>query len=93
MPAGAIAEKFGGKWTLSLAVLFVSICNIATPISLHYGGIYALIALRIIMGLASGVMFPGLTILIAAWVPKSERSKLGSLALGGSQVRIYFCFG
>lgn len=38
------------------------------------------------MGLAAGIMFPALTVLVAAWVPARERSKLGSIALGGSQV-------
>lgn len=75
IPGGVIAEKFGGKWTLGLAILLVSICNIATPLSLHYGGIYALIALRILMGLASGVTFPALTVLLAQVFDKKSYFK------------------
>lgn len=90
IPAGALAERFGGKKTLSLAILSISICNIATPLSLAYGGIAALILLRILMGLTSGVMFPALTVLLAAWIPVNERTKFASLALGGSQVQVHF---
>lgn len=81
-----IAEKFGGKWTLSLATLSVGICTIVTPVATDIGGSTMLIALRILMGLANGTAFPALTVLLAAWVPARERSTLGAIALGGSQV-------
>lgn len=87
IPGGLIAEKYGGKWTLSLAILSISLCTFATPIAVDYGGYIILIVLRIFMGLAAGVTFPALTVLVAAFVPKNERSKLGTIALGGSQVR------
>lgn len=90
IPGGIIAQKLGGKITLSLAVSLISACTIASPISLqYYDGPNLFIALRIIMGIAAGVTFPALTVLVAAWVPARERSKLGSIALGGSQVQIY----
>lgn len=46
-----------------------------------------LVALLITMGLSGGTTLPSLTVLIAAWVPERERSKLGGFVLGGSQVR------
>lgn len=49
--------------------------------------IISLSALLITMGLAGGTTMPSLTVLIAAWVPERERSKLGGFVLGGSQVR------
>lgn len=39
------------------------------------------------MGLASGTTLPSLTVLLAAWIPERERSKLGGFVLGGSQVQ------
>lgn len=45
-----------------------------------------LITLRIIMGLAGGTTLPSLNVLIAAWIPENERSKLGGFVLGGTQV-------
>lgn len=61
IPAGYITEKFGGKWTLAASILSVSLCTLATPIALEYAGHVALIWLRILMGLTSGIMFPGKT--------------------------------
>lgn len=115
IPGGLLAERFGGKWTLSLGILIIAVCTIATPLTLQFGS-YAwpsfliifhywfydfsnvlllkgeniamnlLIALRIIMGLAGGTTLPSLNVLIAAWIPENERSKLGGFVLGGTQV-------
>lgn len=51
------------------------------------GGYYALISLRILMGLAGGVAYPALTVFLAAWIPEKERGLLGSIVLGGGQVK------
>lgn len=85
--AGLTVEKFGGKWPFSMSVLFGAIFSIASPITVEFGGIWALIVLRIIYGFTAGVMYPALTVLLSSWVPKKERSKLGTLALGGSPVQ------
>lgn len=47
-----------------------------------------LIALRIFGGLGEGVIYAGLTDLLAAWVPLKERTTLASLAYGGSTVSV-----
>lgn len=54
------------------------------------GGHIALIILRILMGIGEGTTFPALSVLLAVWVPAKERSKLGSLVLGGGQVSAIF---
>lgn len=54
------------------------------------GGHIALIILRILMGIGEGTTFPALSVLLAIWVPAKERSKLGSLVLGGGQVSAIF---
>lgn len=38
------------------------------------------------MGLGEGTTFPALSAMLAAWIPSTERSKLGSLVFGGGQV-------
>lgn len=40
-----------------------------------------------LMGIGAGPSFPALTVLLAAWVPQSERGKLGTVVYGGGQVR------
>lgn len=45
-----------------------------------------MIGLRFLEGLGEGTTFPALSALLAAWIPLSERSKIGSLVFGGGQV-------
>lgn len=45
-----------------------------------------MIVLRIISGLGQGTMFPALGLLIANWIPKEERSSIGSIVMGSGQV-------
>lgn len=86
LPGGLLAEKFGGKYTLALGILSTAIFTLLTPICVEWGGSTALIVLRALMGLGEGTTFPALSALLAAWIPLSERSKLGSLVFGGGQV-------
>ena len=86
LPGGLLAERFGGKYTLSLGILSTAIFTLATPYFVEHGGAYALIALRVLMGLGEGTTFPALSALLASWIPLTERSKLGSLVFGGGQV-------
>lgn len=48
---------------------------------------FSLMTLLITMGLAGGTTLPSLMVLIAAWIPKRERSKLGGFVMSGSPVR------
>ncbi|XP_016961976.1 putative inorganic phosphate cotransporter [Drosophila biarmipes] len=86
LPGGILADKFGGKWTLSIGIFFTALFTFLTPVCIVYGGADALIVLRVLMGLGEGTTFPALSVLLAAWVPASERGMLGALVLGGGQV-------
>lgn len=86
VPGGILAERFGGKYTLALGILSTAIFTCLTPMAVNYGGSTALIILRILMGLGEGTTFPALSVLLAAWVPVNERSKVGSFVFGGGQV-------
>ena len=50
---------------------------------------YLVIALRVIMGLASGVSFPAMHSLWGRWAPPYERSKLMVLCYSGTMVRTH----
>jgi MFS transporter, ACS family, solute carrier family 17 (sodium-dependent inorganic phosphate cotransporter), other len=86
LPGGYLAEKFGGKYTLSLGILSTAIFTLLTPLAIDVGGPNALIAIRFLEGLGEGTTFPALSALLATWIPMNERSKLGSLVFGGSLV-------
>lgn len=86
IPGGLLAEKFGGKWTLSLGILSTAFFTVITPLAIIKGGATWLIIVRILMGIGEGTTFPALSVLLAQWVPIKERGKLGALVLGGGQV-------
>ncbi|CAO1319250.1 unnamed protein product [Diamesa serratosioi] len=86
IPGGILAQKYGGKYTLSLGILSTAIFTLLTPMAIHIGGAPWLIALRFLEGLGEGTTFPALSALLATWIPLSERSKLGSFVFGGGQV-------
>lgn len=86
IPGGILAERYGGKWILGLGILSTAFFTLITPVAIRSGGAGGLIAVRILMGLGEGTTFPALSALLSQWVPAKERSKLGSLVLGGGQV-------
>lgn len=86
IPGGMLAERFGGKWCLSLGILSTAIFTLFTPLAIYWGGANALIGLRFFEGLGEGTTFPALSALLASWIPLTERSKLGALVFGGGQV-------
>lgn len=86
LPGGLLAEKFGGKYTLGLGILSTALFTLATPLAVDYGGATALIVLRALMGAGEGTTFPALSVLLASWVPLSERGKIGCFVFGGGQM-------
>lgn len=86
VPGGVLASRYGGKLTLIAGMAVASFFTLITPVCVAAGGAPALIALRIIIGLGEGVIFPSCTALLASWVPLKERSKIGTLTYSGAQV-------
>lgn len=41
---------------------------------------------RVLVGLGQGVFFPGFSVLLASWVPLSERSSMVTVVFSGAQV-------
>ena len=81
-PSGWLANRYGGKTILGLAVCWWSLWTVLTPpaASLSFG---ALIAARIAMGLGEAAMFPAVYNLYGRWVPVAERSRAVALLIGG----------
>ncbi|XP_022220137.1 sialin-like [Drosophila obscura] len=87
LPGGVLADKYGAKWVVAFCVGVTGICELLSPASISWGP-YALITLRVLMGIAQGPIFPGLNGLLSSWVPKKERGTLGTLCFGGSTMGI-----
>ncbi|KAF5284285.1 hypothetical protein FQA39_LY04578 [Lamprigera yunnana] len=91
IPGGFLADAYGGKHVLGLGVLTSAIISLVTPIAIDIGGVGLLCALRFLIGVVQGPLFPSVTTLLARWVPKKERSRLGSLVLTGAQIGSILC--
>ncbi|XP_011160846.1 putative inorganic phosphate cotransporter [Solenopsis invicta] len=90
LPGGILAEKFGGKYTLSLGILSTAVFTLLTPLVVDWGQATGLIVLRILMGLGEGTTFPALNAMLAQWTPPEERSVIGSLVFAGAQLGTVF---
>ena len=67
-------------------MLIASVATMLAPEAarLHHG---ALMALRILMGMCQGVVFPAALTLFSRWAPPSERNRLIGMAFGGEKRR------
>jgi len=87
IPAGWMADRFGGKWLYGGCVLLSSVIALLTPTAARIH-IVLLIILRVLSGLGEGVMFPALYSLIARWSVPKYRSFVVSLLFNGCTVGI-----
>ncbi|XP_073845392.1 putative inorganic phosphate cotransporter [Musca autumnalis] len=83
-PAGYLCKKFGAKTIMTVATSISAALSAVTPWSLGWGSWRILCFIRIIQGLAQGVIFPCVFEHLAKWVPLKERNRLGAFTLSGS---------
>ena len=86
IPGGIMSSKYGSKYLVIASISITSLSTLLTPIAIINGGAVALIILRIVSGLAEGVLIPTFGTSVAAWVPLCERSKIINLMWSGAQV-------
>uniref|UniRef100_T1H5K0 Major facilitator superfamily (MFS) profile domain-containing protein n=1 Tax=Megaselia scalaris TaxID=36166 RepID=T1H5K0_MEGSC len=93
VPGGYAAQKLGSKIVLLLSILLSSLLSLVTPVSIIYGGWRAYCVIRVLQGLAQGVMLPSIYDHLAKWSPKEERNLQGTLALSGYSCGLVFGMG
>ena len=86
IPGGIVSSKFGAKYVLLASMGGTSLATLVTPIIVHNFEAAGFIIVRIVSGLAEGIMIPALGTVIAAWIPLKERSTIGTSMLCGAQV-------
>lgn len=92
LPGGLLAQKFGGKHVLGFGVFLSGLLNMLIPVTVGFGGAHSLIAIRVLMGICQGPMFPAILSLFSAWIPLKERSTIVTMAYGGILVGIFLNF-
>nr|XP_033326414.1 sialin-like [Megalopta genalis] len=82
IPAGLLAEKYGGSKVVAFATLIPAALNLLMPWAsgLHYGFVFVL---RFMMGFFGGAVYPALHAMIARWVPPSEKGMFVWTMQGG----------
>ena len=90
IPAGFLADRFGGKWVLGVGVLLWSLFTLLTPSAASLG-LTALLICRVLMGMSEAVTWPSIYSLYATWVPIEKRgSAVGWMNSGVALVMFRF---
>ena len=87
--AGWLADRFGGRIVLGLAVLWWSVFTILTPLA-AYASFAILIAARIALGLGEAATFPASYGMFSRWVPEPERARSISFLCSGIPIGTLF---
>lgn len=90
VPAGKLAQRFGGKLILAYSIGVCAILNLLTPYAARFGDWKAVAALRVLEGLCQGFLFPSTHTLLAKWAPVEERGKLGTYCYTGGWWTLLF---
>jgi len=87
IPAGWLADRYGGKRFFGGCILFLSVMSLLTPTAarLHFG---VLMLLRVLSGLADGVLIPAMHALIARWSTSRNRSVVVMVIFMGVNVGV-----
>ncbi|KAL0110191.1 hypothetical protein PUN28_013680 [Cardiocondyla obscurior] len=83
MLGGVLTQYFGTKTIFGGSQVVTAVCSLLMPTAAenHYG---AMIALRSIQGIASGLTWPAMYAVIGHWIPPDERSRFMSSFQGFS---------
>ena len=60
-----------------------SVLTLLTPVA-AYGGIWWLVAVRVLEGVGEGVTLPAMQAMMAKWLPLPERSSLAAFIFAGT---------
>lgn len=83
--SGSLANRYGGRRVLGLAVIWWSLFTLLTPFAARIS-LPALLAARIALGIGEAAVFPGSMNMLGRWVPPERRSR--AVALIGSGLAI-----
>ncbi|UJR21148.1 hypothetical protein I4U23_024247 [Adineta vaga] len=86
---GMLAERFGAKWIFGGSIFISSILTLLTPVAARVD-YRLLIAIRVLIGMASGPAFPSAAALWGKWIPAAERSTVPPAAQTGTSIGIIF---
>lgn len=81
VPSGFLAEKFGSKKMLTIALVWWSAFTILTGVVKNHGLLYAV---RFLFGVGEAPMYPSNAVFNSFWFSKGEKGRASSVLLAGS---------
>ncbi|BES95785.1 solute carrier family 17 [Nesidiocoris tenuis] len=84
--ASVLVTKYSNAKLLFGSVCYSTVASLLTPILVTHGGYTAMFMVRVSMGLVQGFMMPATQGLLSKWIPPNERSRCGSIVLGGLHI-------
>ncbi|XP_064617050.1 uncharacterized transporter slc-17.2-like [Liolophura sinensis] len=75
IPGGWLARRYGSRDVIGYSFILLVVATILFPVASR-AHTYLSFALRVVAGLASGMVFPAMSCLWGRWAPPLERSKL-----------------
>lgn len=84
-PAGRLADRFGPRRVIALAVLWWGLFSALTasvPVGVT-GALALLISVRILLGAGEAVIFPASNQFVSKWIPTTERGLANGLIFAG----------
>ncbi|XP_037780160.1 sialin-like [Penaeus monodon] len=82
---GRAAELLGGRLVLGLGVVLSSLLTVVSPLC-AYASKELFIANRVLQGLAQGVTFPTIHMMMATWIPPRDRARIGTMVFSGVMI-------
>ncbi|EDW10461.1 sialin [Drosophila mojavensis] len=83
LPGGTLAEMLGGRNVAGYSCLLGALLTALTPLAASWDK-YAVFALRFLIGLVSGVVYPCCHNLVSKWSPPDEKGKFVASLMGGT---------
>ncbi|CAM8958594.1 unnamed protein product [Rhodiola kirilowii] len=82
---GALVDRYGGKVVMGWGVALWSLATLLTPWAAETS-LWALLSMRVLLGIAEGVALPCMNNMIIRWFPQTERSRAVGIAMAGFQL-------
>lgn len=82
---GALVDYYGGKAVMGWGVTLWSFATFLTPWAAKKS-LWALLAMRAMLGVAEGVALPSMNNMISKWFPQAERARAVGIAMAGFQL-------
>ncbi|KAL5748014.1 hypothetical protein ACOSQ2_025311 [Xanthoceras sorbifolium] len=79
---GTLVDYYGGKVVMAAGVALWSVATFLTPWAAETS-LWALLAVRAMLGIAEGVALPSMNNMVARWFPQTERARAVGIAMAG----------